>query len=289
VGTEIEVILYGDSPGTAAACGELGIRHVPKIESTGRGIPYFGAITEHAAVHARYDIQVYLNCDILLTPHFLRAIENIQFPHFLMIGQRIDLSEGIEIDAADPELINHLNVLAQTGSITLHPPFGSDYFAFRRGMWIAPPPVVIGRAGYDNALIAYCLRRRIPIVDATLAVPALHQFHDYSHVVGDVREVFEGEDANSNLEYVVNDAIPILEDADFLLTGGRLEPSRGRGDWLWKYFLQCRYREIPILPSLLRLLWRIQLKLGLRYKWLPTLKEVLTKIPVQSQQIIHSL
>jgi hypothetical protein len=283
VGAGIEVILYGDSPGTATVCGDLGLRHVPDIEATKGGVPYFGAIAKHAAEYARYDVQVYLNCDILLTPHILRAIESIKFPHFLLIGQRIDLSEGIEVNAADSELVNHLNALAQAGHISLHPPAGSDYFVFRRGMWIDPPPVVIGRAGYDNALIAYCLQRRIPVVDATLTVPALHQFHDYSHATGDIGEVFDGEDAKRNRAFIPIGAVPILEDADFLLTGGGLESNRSRGDWLWQSFLQCRYREIPILPSFLRLLWRIQLKLGLRNKWEPILTEVLTKISVNSQ------
>lgn len=192
VGAGIEVILYGDSLGTAEVCRALGIRHVPDIEATERGIPYFGAIAGHAAEHARYDVQVYLNCDILLTPHILLASEHISLSAFLMIGQRIDLSEGVEVNANDPGLSSQLKMLADAHRISLHTPGGSDYFAFRRGMWKDLPPVVIGRGGYDNALIAYCLQRRIPVVDATLAVPALHQFHDYGHAAGGVGEVFGG-------------------------------------------------------------------------------------------------
>jgi len=279
LGAGTEVILYGDSKGTDAACGELGIRHVPGIEATKDGVPCFGAIVKHAAEHAHHEIQIYINCDILLTRHILKAIERIRFPHFLLIGQRIDLSKGVEVDVSDPALVGHLNALAQEGRIALHPPSGSDYFAFRRGMWTGLPRIIVGRGGYDNALIAYCLKRRIPVIDATLAIPALHQSHDYSHAPGDHEEVFDGEDARRNLSFVHYDAVPILENADFLLTNRGLEPNQCRGDWLWDSFLRCRYRELPVLPSFLKLLCRVQFKLGLRYKWEPTLTEVLEKIP----------
>lgn len=281
LGCEVEVILYGNSPGTAAVCRELRILHVPEIKASGHGIPYFGAIVSHAADNGRYNNQVYLNCDILLTPHILAAIEQIKFNDFLMIGQRIDLAEGIEVDIANPDIINHLKVLAKENRIILHPPAGSDYFAFRRGMWSGLPPVIIGRGGYDNALIAYCLQKRIPVVDATFSILALHQFHDYGHAAGGLKEVFEGEDAIRNLSFVPLDAIPVLDDADFILKDGSIEPNLSRGDWIWHFFMHYRYKKVPILPLLLKFLWRIKNKLFKRDKWTPTLMEVLGKIPYE--------
>lgn len=275
VGSEIEVILYGDSPGTAVACQELGSRHVPDIETTERGIPYFGAIAAHAAEHARYDIQVYLNCDILLSPHILGAIRHIPFVDFLMIGQRIDLAEGGEVDTANPELFNQLKIMADTGQISLHTPGGSDYFIFRKGMWKNLPPIVIGRGGYDNALIAYCLQRHIPVIDSTLAIAALHQFHDYGHAAGGVKEVFGGDDAKRNLSFVPLDAIPVLDDANYLLRDNDLSPNKCRKDLLRFLFMKYRYKNVPLIPVLLRVLWLCQIKLGLRHQWEPTLEEIL--------------
>jgi hypothetical protein len=92
---------------------------------------------------------------------------------------------------------------------------------------------------------------------------------------GGEAEVFRGEDAKCNLEFVPKDAIPNMENADFLLRGNGMKPNWSRKDWLWQIFLYCRYRKLPLLPSLLSLLWRIQVKLGLRHKWNPTLAEVL--------------
>ena len=284
VGAGIEVILYGDSPGTAAACRELGVSHVPDIDVTERGIPYFGAIAAHAAEHARYDLQVYLNCDILLTPHIVRAVKSIPYPRFLMIGQRIDLAEGVDVDAARLNDTGQLMMMSEEGLISLHTPGGSDYFAFRRGMWNNLPPVVIGRGGYDNALIAYCLQRQIPVVDATLAVPALHQFHDYGHAAGGVGEIFGGEDAKRNLAFVPLDAIPVLEDSGYLLRGSELSQIRCRGDLLRFLFMKYRYQNIPLLPSVLRNLWRLQIKLGLRRQWEPTLYEVLASYQADHEE-----
>ena len=275
LGDNVEVILYGDSPRTAAACRELGIRHVPDIKATEQGIPYFEAIAAHAAEHASYDIQVYLNCDILLTSHILKAIKRIPFADFLMIGQRIDLKEGVEVDAAGIGNPEQLMMLADAGLISLHTPGGSDYFAFRRGMWTDLPPVVIGRGGYDNALIAYCLQRHIPVIDSTLTVPALHQFHDYGHAAGGADEVFKGDDAKRNLAFVPLDAIPVLEDSCYLLRGNELSQIRCRGDLLRFLFMKYRYRNVPLLPGILRNLWRLQTKIGLRHWWDPTLQEVL--------------
>ncbi|MEI6056625.1 MAG: hypothetical protein WCR55_11275 [Lentisphaerota bacterium] len=273
---DIEIILYGNSPGTDTACQELRIRHVPNIESTEQGIPYFGAIANHADKHARYDVQVYLNCDILLTPHILKAVEGITFSHFLMIGQRIDLSEGVDVDVSNPDIITELDELEKAGRITLHPPAGSDYFVFRRGMWSSLPLIVIGRGGYDNALIAYCLQRRIPIIDATLSVLALHQFHDYAHAAGGVKEVFEGGDSMQNLSFVPMNAIPVLEDANYLLLNNNLSPNKCRKDLLRFNFIKYRYNNVLLIPDVFRILWLIQIKLGLRHQWEPTLEEVIS-------------
>ncbi len=72
---DIEVILYGDAPGTAEACKRLGVQHVPDIAATPQGVPYFGAIADHAAIHARHDLQCYVNCDILFTKDILNSIQ----------------------------------------------------------------------------------------------------------------------------------------------------------------------------------------------------------------------
>lgn len=260
---DVEIILYGNSPGTAVACQKFGICHIPNIEANENEIPFFGAIVDHAAKHAKYDTQAYVNCDILLTPHILNAIKSIHFSDFLMIGQRIDLSEWVAIETVDPDLINKLIALSQSGGINLHLPAGSDYFMFKRGMWHDLPPVVIGRGGYDGALIASCLQRCIPVVDATLSILALHQFHDYEHVSGGDNEIFYGKEAQQNLNLnSVQNGLSLL-DAQWRFNGSVLKRTWSRGDWPRAIETSLRIRKKTIFADTFRPIRRLVYKFGL--------------------------
>jgi hypothetical protein len=81
---DAEVIIYGDGEGVAQACNEMGVRHIPDIPCSPSGVPYFNGIVEHASVDAKYDIQCYLNCDIILTGNIIDAVRNISFDQYLV-------------------------------------------------------------------------------------------------------------------------------------------------------------------------------------------------------------
>jgi len=274
---DVEVILYGDSPGTDTVCEEYNLLYVPDIEANSSGIPFFGAIAEHARVHAKYDTQVYLNCDILMTSSVIEAAKSVGLPQFLMVGQRIDLGEGVRFDLCDKGWKNELAELVKQNRVELHWPSGMDYFVFTRGMWAKLPPLVIGRAVYDSALMAYCFRQRIPIIDATFAVIALHQFHDYGHITGGRNEVFLGKEAldNRNLHNLTY-SVPNTADTEWQLRHGKLVQSAARGDKLRALELHFRFIERrETLGRAARLLWRILNAIGLRKTKQYTLDEVL--------------
>ena len=275
-GKDAEVILYGDSAGIDDAGGDLGVRIVRQIDCASSGIPHFGAIAEHAAAHARHDLQVYLNCDILLSTSIV-AIRHIPFDRFLAIGQRIDLAEGVLLAADGADAVRHLRELAAAGRAALHPPGGIDYFAFRRGTWERLPPIVIGRGAYDHALMAHCMRRRIPIVDATLSVLAIHQFHNYAHQPGGKAVVFQGHDAQQNSRHAGGrHSTPTIADADYALRRCELAPCAARGDRLRRAEMKLRFEVgAEQLGLLLRPLWRGLRLLGWRPERNPTLQEVL--------------
>jgi hypothetical protein len=93
-------------------------------------------------------------------------------------------------------------------------------------------------------LLAYCLCRGVPIVDATLAVVALHPFHDYGHVPGGWKTVWTNEDAQNNLRHAGGSRSRILiSDADHVLTQSGLRPWPCRGDRLRRLELALRYRR----------------------------------------------
>lgn len=139
----------------------------------------------------------WINADILFEdfPKDLSAILSECFPDgFLVIGRRMD-------DLPD-------------GRRVMHKPSGMDYFLFKSGMFRELPKTVMGRSYCDSALVAYCLRRNILVIDATAVIKAVHQWHDYSHVSGGRDEVFKGEEAMGNLSANrLRDFAPHIADA----------------------------------------------------------------------------
>jgi len=253
---ETEVIVYGDVPGAQSICQRLGASHVPAIASSPSGVPYFNAIVDHASEHGRHDTQIYLNCDIILSSAIASAIGRIEFPSYLLIGQRIDLAENTYVDPQAPHFLDQLATLAETGAATLHSPGAMDYFAFRKGMWAGLKPLVIGRTGYDAGLVAHCLLNRIPVIDATLAVPALHLYHDYAHVQGGHGEISFGVEARQNrAQYGIEHDAPNSSDAGWMLTTHELRRIPCRGDRLRALQVRIRFtRRIELGPTWLALL-----------------------------------
>jgi len=227
---DVEIILYGDSRGTEVAVEELGVRWIKEVEANEIGIPLFGAIADHAAAHATYDTQVYVNCDIILTPTFLDALRRVSYPRFLMAGARLDMVEGCRLDTSEPDWQAKIGDLAAEGRLQL-PVGGADYFAFPRGLWSGLPRIIVGRAAYENALISFALRRRVPVIDATLCVVALHPFHDYNHAPGGKATVFKGADAQQNLR-ACETLFPTIADATWQMRAGAVRRAWNRGDWI---------------------------------------------------------
>lgn len=260
-----DIFLYGDSAGIDEAGADLGATVVRNVACATSRVPYFGAIADHASRYGKYDWQIYLNGDILLRG-ILSAFEQILIPQFLLIGERIDLDEDIYVDVSVPEWKTELSGLARLRQARLHGPTGIDYFAFNRGQWDGLQEVVVGRGGYDNALLAYCLRRRIPIIDGTKVVFALHQFHGYGHVSGGQKTVFTGSDAERNYAAAGGKhSAALISDADFFLQDGQLIHNPCHGDKLRHLELRCRFHyKINILGLVLRGLWRVLAAVGLR-------------------------
>lgn len=274
-----EIILYGNSTGIDEAAAELGVNVVKEIASTSSGVPYFSSIVNHATDYAKHDLQIYLNCDILLTG-YLQTVKEVEFEQFLLIGQRMDLSEGMVIDLTEPEWLKALEHLAQKGNVTLYPPSGIDYFGFRRGLWKDLSPIVIGRAGYDNALLAYCLRCGVPIIDATFSVVALHQYHNYKHLIGGQQAVWTGEDAINNINYAGGrKSLPILSDANYVLNYLGIKCQVNRRHWLRKLQLKLRYEaDCPKAALIPRAIYQFLHGIGFRFENQHSLNEVLDNL-----------
>ena len=193
------------------------------VEFDGPLVPFAEMVTdvEH---DSEADVFIYANADILFDKEQIHALYNSlcrKHPHeiqgdFLMTGQRID-------------------ILAD-GSMRLHRPSGMDYFVFRRGMFRDLPRVLMGRGYCDSAIVAYCLRRGIPVIDASFALRVKHQFHDYGHVKGGQNVAYQGVEAleNKRNNSLVDFGPNCLDATHTLLPDGRVVPNVRKRPGCWR-------------------------------------------------------
>lgn len=237
-----EIRLYGNAEGICDFSREMGATWVSNVGTSEEGTPIFGSIAADAARNGRFDLQLYLNCDILLFPGLARAASVICWERFLAVGQRIDLAAGVDVTETLVDSVRRLAEQAREGGAALHPAAGSDYFLFRRGIWQGVPPVAIGRAAYDNVLIGFCLARGIPVIDATFAILAVHQFHGYRHVPGGMDEIYRGVEARRNAASLDGWPLVTSTDATWRLTAKGPLRSACRGDWVRAIYLWTHRR-----------------------------------------------
>lgn len=218
-----EIILFGNEKGIDDIATKFGITHIPMIKRNEYGTPLISDAFSKAKETAKYKNLAYINSDIILMNDFTKAIEEIKEPLFLMVGQRwdVEIKENINF--------NELNWAGKIRSYTkekgkLHGPSGIDYFVFPRGLEFELPPFTVGRIGWDNWLIYYIRSLRIPIINATKVVTAIHQNHDYSHSPWGKKSRVKGPETQSNLKLIGDlSNMLTLRDADWILTPNGLE------------------------------------------------------------------
>jgi len=202
LGPEVEVLLLGDEPGLAEAAREFGVRHLPEVERNAHGTPLIPSMFALAQEASQAPYLCYLNADIVLLPHFLPALKAMAAQVegcFLAVGQRWNL-EVTEPLAFGPEAEVALWARVRNEG-RMHPRNGIDFFAFPRGCLNAIPPLVVGRAGWDNWIVYHARTQGWPVVDLTPSVLVIHQNHDYAHLaVPQGRHPYKQEEAQRNVE-----------------------------------------------------------------------------------------
>jgi hypothetical protein len=198
---DVEVILFGDEEGAAEVSHELGIQHVPDVERTPQGTKYLRSFFDPAQRMARHDILCYVNCDIILTSDFVHALSSVRAAQsrFLMVGRRWDTDIAEPLDFRDPGWAAGVRKLALEAN---QPRTGNwiDYFAFPKGFYEQKlSDFVIGRVFWDNWLVWNARSSGIPVVDASDAVVAIHQNHDYGYHPAGRPGVWGDEQAIRNL------------------------------------------------------------------------------------------
>jgi hypothetical protein len=222
-----EVILFGDEEGVGKAAVELGVRHVPHVKRNSFGTPYLAALVDGAQGLTGNSVLCYINCDIILLSDFRAALDRLPVPNssFLMSGQRWDTDVIEALDFSSPDWEAGIRERALTAN-RQRPPRYIDYFVFSRGLYDQKtPPLVIGRAGFDNWMIWHARHSGAQVIDASRIVVAVHQNHDYAHHPEGQKGIYEGEEARQNFAYMQGGRYATLENATHRFTAGGLRPN----------------------------------------------------------------
>jgi hypothetical protein len=179
---EVEVILFGDEEGVAEVCAELDLRHVPRVKRHESGMKYLDFMFREAQQTARHSILCYSNCDIVLLPDFLNALEKAQVwrDKFLMVARRWDTDVMSPIEFERSNWANGTRQLALLTGKKQNPHF-IDFFVFPRGFYSDVPELVVGRSYWDHWLVWRALDGGLPVLDASRAIVPVHQNHSYGY------------------------------------------------------------------------------------------------------------
>ncbi len=245
-----EVVLFGNDEGADEIASEFGIRHIPDVECNEYGTPLVSSAFKTAQDIASHQLMCYVNADIILMSDFLAAIRQIDRPTFLVVGQRWDIDLERPLDLAAPDWEQQLRTqLTKTGK--LHNRSGLDYFVFPRELYDNIPPFAIGRPGWDNWMLYRARSLKVPVIDATKIVTAVHQNHDYAHHPGGKVGVWEGPEAKRNRKLASEGECGFtLEHATWVLA------PQGMKRALSLRYLYFRLDALPVLSPRLHFLRR---------------------------------
>lgn len=193
------IVLCGSEPGVAEAAARLGVLHLPDLLRSPIGTPRLDDALERVEQVAAPGLRCFVNADIVVPRDLGRtveAVERLGRPS-IVAGQTLNLEvEGL-VDVGDPQQGEALSTRAAAEGIR-RGPTAIDYVVFPAHHFDPMPPFLVGRAGFDNWMIREGRRRGL-VVDATAAVTAVHQAHDYAHVAGGKAAAYYGDEASENL------------------------------------------------------------------------------------------
>lgn len=219
-----EIILYGDDEGIEDIAQELGVKHIPQVKKNEFGTPFLSKIFEDMEKRAKNDILCYVNCDIIL---FQDLIETLTIVHkkeknYLILGQRWDYDQKELIEFKKNWEQELKEKVIKNGS--LHPPAGSDYFIFKKGILKNMPDFTVGRIGWDNWFIEYFIKKRIKVINCSSSIFIIHQNHDYFHKKNnendpeDLKNLkkFNKKNINIDLLYSLDDVLYFMENCSIV-------------------------------------------------------------------------
>lgn len=168
-----DILLQGKETLPTASAWETGWVEVQRSEW---GMPLVNSMIA-MAYKCEANSYALVNADIMLIQGIKEAAAWARKRYgerYLIVGQRTNMMVARDWGFI-PHWQNQFIQLAK-GQKKL-PPCGSDYFIFGAETYEELPDLAIARYTWDNYLIWDCLARKVPVIDATDVLLAVHQNH----------------------------------------------------------------------------------------------------------------
>lgn len=226
---EIEIILIGDSLGTSEAAKSIKAKHIKDVEQSSKGTPTLSGLFQIAQETAQNNILCYVNADIIMPESILDVINALQARKgkFMAVGYRWDLDVTDSVHFIDDEV--RTNFWSEANKNTQkHACTGIDYFIFRKGTFQYLPRLAIGRFGWDNWLLWKSRRMRIPLIDVSDEIFAIHQNHSYEFKeFKEKSDIISGSEGQNNQKITDGNTLNLL-DANYYMVNGKIEKKQSK-------------------------------------------------------------
>ncbi len=215
-----EVILLGFDYGVENFAQINNLKYYKDLDNC-NSKPLISSIFKQGQLLSNNNICCYINSDILLLDNEIMNVINTvkdinEQGNFLIIGERTSINLFKQINYDYPECIEMVQKQVKEEGVS-NGIWAIDYFIFPKGMYKDKdiPDFVIGSPAFDNWLVWYAKENKIPIINASKCIKAIHQNHDHVSKGGFINS-FIGEEAKHNQSLAVNKKCSIA-DADYVI------------------------------------------------------------------------
>lgn len=233
-----EIILFGNDRGVENIAKKYKVKHFKEVKTNDFGTPLLSDVFEKARKVAKNPVLAYLNADIIFLNKLEDILKRINFKKFLISGRRWDLNVNYKVDFNSNWQNKLMLEIKRRGKLG---PMGAlDYFIFPKTIDFKMPSFAVGRGVWDNWLIYKAKSMKIPVIDATEMITAIHQKHSYDHA-GGFNAVWFGQERRENLKLAKDKKRPFnLVNSDWIL----LETSLSKP----QFSTYRSWRNFQILP-----------------------------------------
>lgn len=204
----VSIIAFGDKPGAAELCQEIGIPRISGLRTDKYGLEYVSDTFRVIWKSFPDSLYCYCNADIILPPTFFNVALSVKASKFMLVGQRWNAPIKDKVYFTPGWWSTLKKFSEKTGA--MHPPSGMDYFVHTP--WIFHmPDLLVGRYYWDNVMVDLAKLNHVPVIDITKCAFVIHQNHPPIYTGADDQSNFNKSQLSSKKVYTISDADYVME------------------------------------------------------------------------------